>query len=409
MDSYDPICKFLCPSLCYKRRANINNQRRSVKYSINFKFALISNFSKGETMRKVTMKRVGLAGAILGTAVAGAAVVYAAANWGPSRPTFTWANPATYVTFNSITDNPSYGDERQLLEARDANASTSTYAKQMAVTDNEEVVLEAYFHNNAASNLNLVAKNTQMKFTLPTASATNIDPTAYISADNATPSQVWANVELTNSQPFTVSYVPGSAQLWTNYVNGAQVNDSIVNGGALIGTNGTDGKVPGCAQFSGYVTIRVRVHVTPPAPQPVYSCDALHVTSQGDRAYKYSVDATAKNGATITGYTFDFGDGNTVNTTDNNTTHTYDKDGTYTATATVKFNVGNSQKTASCSQTITVSIPPVTPPTTPPTTPTPKPTSLPNTGPGDVLGIFGGVSALGGAGHFLVSRRKRGL
>ena len=27
--------------------------------------------------------------------------------WGPSRPTFTMANPAPYIVFNSIIDNPS--------------------------------------------------------------------------------------------------------------------------------------------------------------------------------------------------------------------------------------------------------------------------------------------------------------
>lgn len=48
-----------------------------------------------------------------------------------------------------------------------------------------------------------------------------------------------------------------------------------------------------------------------------------------------------------------------------------------------------------------------TPPVTPPTTPPAK--TLPNTGAGDVLGIFTGASSLGAAGHYVVSRRKRGL
>ncbi|HVS79062.1 MAG TPA: PKD domain-containing protein [Candidatus Saccharimonadales bacterium] len=355
-------------------------------------------------MRKVTMKRIGVAGAVLATGIAGAAAVLAATNWGPSRPTFTWASPATYVTFNSITDNPSYGDERQLLEARDLNSPTTDYAKTTTVTDGEDVVLEVYFHNDAASNLALVANNTKVKFDLPTTSATTLSPTAYISADNANPGQVWASADLTSSQPFTISYEPGSAKLYTNYVNGIQISDAVANGGTLIGSNGPDGKVPGCAQNSGYVTIRVKVHMTP-QQQPVYSCDALHVTSEGNRAYNYSVDATAKNGATITGYSFDFGDGNVVDSANNTASHTYVKDGTYTATATVKFNVGDSQKTVNCSQTITVSTPPVTPPTTP--TPTPKAKSLPNTGPGDVLGIFTGASSLGAVSHYVVNRRRK--
>lgn len=45
---------------------------------------------------------------------------------------------------------------------------------------------------------------------------------------------------------------------------------------------------------------------------------------------------------------------------------------------------------------------------TPPTAPTPtKPTVLPNTGPGDVVGLFAGASAIGAAGHFVTSRRRK--
>jgi uncharacterized repeat protein (TIGR01451 family) len=54
---------------------------------------------------------------------------------------------------------------------------------------------------------------------------------------------------------------------------------------------------------------------------------------------------------------------------------------------------------------------PVTPAVTPTPTPTPAPgkgvTSLPNTGPGSTIAIFGGVSALAGIGHYLVSRKQR--
>jgi len=95
------------------------------------------------------------------------------------------------------------------------------------------------------------------------------------------------------------------------------LSDAVVGSGTAIGTSGADGKVQGCAQFSGYVTIRAKVKVTP--------------------------------------------------------------------------------------------IPPPTPPTP---TPTPIPTtpvvgkSLPDTGPGSIAAIFAGVSALAGAGHYIVARRR---
>ena len=61
-----------------------------------------------------------------------------------------------------------------------------------------------------------------------------------------------------------------------------------------------------------------------------------------------------------------------------------------------------STNASACTKQVTVAAVPTTP-TTPTTT------VLPNTGAGDVLGIFTGVSAFGGAGHYIVSRRRRSL
>ncbi len=237
-------------------------------------------------MNKLNFKKWLSAPIAIALAALTATTVYAAVTWGPSRPTFTWDNTATYITFNSITDNPTYGDERQLLKVRDINSSTSAYATSAQVTDNEEVVLAVYFHNNAAANLNLTATNTQVKINLPSGNASTQTPTAYITADNANPNQVWATADLTNSTPFSLAYEPGTAKLYTNYVNGIAVSDNVVGSGALIGSNGTDGNVPGCGQFSGYVTIRARVHLaaapvvatTPAKP----AAKALPNTGPGD-------------------------------------------------------------------------------------------------------------------------------
>jgi hypothetical protein len=214
-------------------------------------------------------KRIaGMVSTGIATGLALSAIAYATVSFGPSRPTFTWAHPANYVTFNSITDNPNWGDERQLLKTRDVNSPTSAYSTQTQVTDNETVVMTIHFHNNAAASLNLVATNTRARFALPSTSATTVTPTAYISADNANPGEVWSTADLTGSRPFTLEYIPGSAKLFTNKVNGTQISDNVVTSGTAIGTNGTDGRVPGCSEFSGYVTIRAKVHMPTPTPTP---------------------------------------------------------------------------------------------------------------------------------------------
>ncbi len=232
-------------------------------------------------------KRLGLLLALPLATLGIVAVAHAAVTFGPSRPTFTWAHPATYITFNSITDNPVVGDERQFLKTRDLTLPTTAYSTQTTVTDGEDVVMEVYFHNNAASNLNLTATGTTVKFALPSGSATTMTPTAYITAANSSPGQVFATADLTSSTPFSLSYEPGTAKLYTNFVNGIPVSDNVVAGGTLICSHGPDGLVPGCAQFSGYVTIRVKVHmVTPPVHKhvvkPVTKTTALPNTGPGD-------------------------------------------------------------------------------------------------------------------------------
>lgn len=294
---------------------------------------------------------------ILAALVAGLAVIPAAvmASWGPARPTFTWANPANYITFNSITDNPVVGDERPFLAGR--LTTSSGLVDSIKVKDKDEVLLRVYFHNNAKAELNLVAQNTRVKIFLPRVESSQTFATSMISADNATPKVVSDTVEFKGDKAFTLEYIPGSAQLFNNKFNGAKLSDDIVtNTGALVGFDNINGKVPGCEQFSGYVHIKVKVKVKEqPKPQPEFKCDALNVTVRDNRRVDASVAFTAKNGATLSTIKYDFGDGSTPLVTNNTSvSYQYAKDGDYTISATLTFNVGDTQKTAVCTKKITV-------------------------------------------------------
>jgi hypothetical protein len=342
--------------------------------------------------------------------VAGFALVLvpasALAGWGPARPTFTWKAPANYVTFNSITDNPQAGDERAFLDARDA--AGTTYTDKLTVHDNEEVVLRVYYHNNAASNLNLTAKNTTVRVALPKTAATATYANGHINASNANPIDVADTVDFVGSDLFTMSYEAGSAQIWNNSLHGAQLSDNIVSTGALIGFDKLDGKVPGCAQFSGYVTIKVRVHMQTP-PQSSFACTALDVAQIDKTRFDFTAHATVAN-ATVNGYSFTVKNSNgqtvdtqTVNTSALSAVYHFNQSaaGTYTVSAVVKTDKGNTNGAAPCVAHATVTVtPPVTPPTTPPAT------SLPNTGPGEIAGLFAGASAAGTAAHVAFSARR---
>lgn len=94
-----------------------------------------------------------------------------------------------------------------------------------------------------------------------------------------------------------------------------------------------------------------------PKPKPAYACNSLTATKINRTEYSFTASASAKNGATITGYTFDFGDGKKTTTTSKTVKHAYAKEGAYTAKLTVNVKVGSSKKTvtaAKCVVKITV-------------------------------------------------------
>lgn len=331
--------------------------------------------------------------------------------WGPSRPTYTWAHPADHITFNSITDNPSVGDERVFATGRVLPSNTNI-DPVTGVKDGDHVKVQVYFHNNAASNLNKKAKNTRVSIALRDPNTANVSHflSTQISADNATPQAVWDTVDIKGDQPFTLSYVPGSARLFngvfTTASGGIALPDDVTSeAGTLVGFDKMDGIVPGCSEFSGFVYIEVVVHAKP-SVTPQFACNLLSLDVVDSKARKVnaSVTYTASGGATFKNATFNWGDNSTptiVSAT--SASHTYSADGTYTVNATLKFDVGDTEQQASCSKSITFTTPP---PTTPPPS-TPPATTLPNTGPGSVAAIFGGVTAFAGMFHYLWRGRKQ--
>lgn len=206
----------------------------------------------------------------------------------PGRPTFDYNkagngncsdpnNPATQngrcgsmtgPVFNSFVNTPSYGDEREFLDAKMSDQTTvGSYADPITnVTEGtREVVLRMYIHNNANTTTNAsgtgIARNTRVAFSLPNPGQEgNVQRIAgYISADNATPGEVADTVDLSANKNFTVAYKPGSAKLHNNgpFANGIALPDSVVNGGTQIGWDALNGNFPGCFEYDAQVAITV--------------------------------------------------------------------------------------------------------------------------------------------------------
>ncbi len=99
-------------------------------------------------------------------------------------------------------------------------------------------------------------------------------------------------------------------------------------------------------------------NTVPKPPTPVYSCDELKVEAIAGKEnnYRFTTRATAKNGASIVKYVYNFG-GGTYTSSSSSVTHGYSKPGTYNVSVTPTFRVNgkNIPKTSdACKGTVTI-------------------------------------------------------
>ncbi len=173
------------------------------------------------------------------------------------------------------------------------------------------------------------------------------------------------------------------------------------------------------------------VKVTPPKPQPQpsFTCDSLSASNTNGTTRRFSAKATAKNGATVTGYKFDFGDGSSQETTARTISHEYNEAGDYDAKVTAMVKVGTETKEVEgekCVLGVTITKPntPVTPVAKceikgkedidktsadckEDTSPAPEtPEVLPSTGPEALIGGGLGLGSLTAAGYYYRASRR---
>ncbi len=236
-----------------------------------------------------------ISGSILVAAVA-PALVWA---WGPARPSFTIEKPADYITFNSITNNPVIGgDEKDFVGIREVG-SNAKWTNNMKVQNGKEYYVRMYVHNNAASNLNLVAENVVAKLNVPTTTAKNVTVQGQISASNAKPNTVWDEAAFSSDNDFNLAYVAGSALFENNGMGTTKLPDSIVNNtGAKLGYDKLDGKIPGCFQYAGYVTVKVKAQVSQPQEKTnIDLAKTVRNKTNGEKSWVETV--SAKSGDTV--------------------------------------------------------------------------------------------------------------
>ena len=203
-----------------------------------------------------------LALVLLGSGILCANAAFA---WGPERPTFTMEDPATYPTFNSITNNPTIGDERDFVRVGEINSNITNLGNEIEVVPGKQYLVYIYFHNNASATYNDsahnragIALNTRMATSFPTVLTPSQSGTisATITADNSNPTSVWDEAYMTTStNKVLLRYVLGSAHIYNDWdANGWVMPSNLFTAeGALLGLNALNGVIPGCEEYHGVV------------------------------------------------------------------------------------------------------------------------------------------------------------
>ncbi|MEI7917833.1 MAG: LPXTG cell wall anchor domain-containing protein [Candidatus Saccharibacteria bacterium] len=207
------------------------------------------------------MKKLKIIIASLVSAILIPAMLFA---WGPNRPTYTMEAPSDHVTFNSITNNPNVGDERNFVGIRESG-STSSWSDDVTVEKGKKYTVRMYVHNNAAANLNLVAENVTAFISMPTSPTKSANIEGYIDSSNATPTNIYDNATFTSNDEFSLVYTSDSAKYYNNYfgANGTALStDLFKSPGTLLGYDKLDGKIPGCLQYDGFVMFDVTPQFT---------------------------------------------------------------------------------------------------------------------------------------------------
>lgn len=206
--------------------------------------------------------------------------------WGPQRPTYTNDNPADHAVFNSITDNPVLGDERdfvRIVEFREnATANKNTYTNNIVLEPGKRYEVFIYYHNNASATFNDkahnyvgVARNAKVVSNFPheLAAGETKQISGIITSSTTNPESVWDEVNVTAKQAVTLHYVAASARLHNDWqANGTLLSTHMFEEGNLLGVNELDGLVLGCYEYSGYITYTLQVEAvestTDPDPDP---------------------------------------------------------------------------------------------------------------------------------------------
>ena len=242
-------------------------------------------------MNKIYKTVLGTAAALV---VAGATMIPTAVMaWGDSangRPSYTISDInagklGDTITFNSISDGK-IGDEKNFVGAKNTADNSAVWkADTINVKDGDVIKVRLYVHNNSPKGMEKIAENVTANFSLPTTVGKSQTIVGYLNSSNATPNRYWDEVVFNSNDDFYLEYVDGSAEYTNAKMGTVKLSNNVITSGVTLGYDSLNGKIPGCYEYDGVVTIEVKVH------KSVSAKLSKTVRVKGTKTWSESVDA----------------------------------------------------------------------------------------------------------------------
>lgn len=190
----------------------------------------------------------------------------------PVRPLFSFQSRPTYVTLNSIKDDPAwtpgYGSNGVNTNHYENEfflgslAGQKNYRHALMVTAGNSYDFLLFYHNDALpGSRNATAHNTRVKVYLPGNFAGYYLADATISADNAIPQTVGSKLILASREPKIFLATDGDVSITPTRGTTKHVDPQLLwssGGGMMVDCGGPSGDLPADDDCSGIVSFRIK-------------------------------------------------------------------------------------------------------------------------------------------------------
>lgn len=204
-------------------------------------------------------------------------------NWGPARDGYYFDERPDHPVFNSIIDNPSYGDERHFLSIEGPSHITGDHLITVIPWNSYTVRILYCNDGKPESNDSGIgyAQKAKVAVKLPEKlSANKLEILqANISTTTGEHKDTWDQVALCCKEDVSIEYVIASMKIF-NYgkLNGTILSRDLFTTGDYIGYNKLSGVIPAGMQYSGVIKFQIYV-------KPVQKVTFEHTVSVDRRNY----------------------------------------------------------------------------------------------------------------------------